>query len=112
MRVVKWGVNKETLSLLIQVTCELILSPTHLVRFGYSQLASSMGISYIAMVLPRLMWGKPLKVSQGVMLKVILGGLLRDPLSGKEDRRGVKIRSMSGRKSSLALEKGRFKHTG
>ena len=81
-------------------------------RFGYAQLASSMGISYIVMVLSRLVWGKRLKVSQGVMLKVILGGLLRDPLGGKEDRRGVKIKSMSRRKSSLALEKGRFKHTG
>ena len=44
------------------------------------------------------------------MLKVALGGLLRDPPGGKEGRRDVKIGSIR-RKGSLALEKGRFKHT-
>ena len=45
------------------------------------------------------------------MLKVILEDLFGDPLGGKEGRRGAKIGSMNRRKSSLALEKGRFKCT-
>ena len=45
------------------------------------------------------------------MLKVILGDLLRDPFGEKKGKRGVKIGSMSSRKSSLALEKGHIKHT-
>ena len=45
------------------------------------------------------------------MLKVILGDLLRDPFGEKKGKKGVKIGSMSKRKSSLALEKGRIKHT-
>ena len=49
---------------------------------------------------------------QGVMLKVVLGDLLRDLLGEKESRRGAKIGSISRRKSNLALEKGRFKRTG
>ena len=71
-----------------------------------------MRISYVAVVLLRFVWGKCPKDNLGVTLKVALGDLLGDPISGKEDRRGVKIRSMSRRKNSLALEKGRFKHTG
>ena len=47
----------------------------------------------------------------GVMLKVALGDFLSDPLGGKGDRRGVRAGSTSKRKSSLALEKGCFKHT-
>ena len=78
----------------------------------YAQLASFMGISYVAVVLPRLVRGKSLKANQGVMLKMVRGDLVGDLLGGKEGRRGVKIGSMSRRKSSLALEKGRFKHTG
>ena len=35
-----------------------------------------------------------------------------DPLGGREGRKGVKIGSMSRRKSSLALEKSHFKHIG
>ena len=46
------------------------------------------------------------------MSKVALEDLLKDPLGGKEGGRGTKIGSMSKRKSSLALEKGCFKHTG
>ena len=38
--------------------------------------------------------------------------LLGDPFGGKEGRRGVKIGSLSRRKSSPVLEKGRIKHTG
>jgi len=45
------------------------------------------------------------------MLKVALGDLFGDPLSGKEGRRDAKIGSMSRRKGSRALEKGRFKRT-
>ena len=41
------------------------------------------------------------------MLKVALGGLHKDPLGGKEDRKDAKIGSM--RKGSSALEKGHFK---
>ena len=43
------------------------------------------------------------------MLKVVLGGLLRDPPGGKEGRRDAKMGSM--RKGSLALKKGCFKRT-
>ena len=43
---------------------------------------------------------------------MVPGDLLRDPFGGKEGRRGMKIGSMSRRKSSPALEKGRIKHTG
>ena len=44
------------------------------------------------------------------MLKVALGGLLRDPPGGKEGKRDAKIGSLR-RKGSLALEKGRLKRT-
>ena len=71
-----------------------------------------MGIFYVAVVRLRLAWEKCLKVIQGVMLKVVLGDLLKDPLGRREGRRGVKIGSMSRRKSSPASEKGRIKHTG
>ena len=64
------------------------------------------------MVLPRFMRGKYSEDNQGVTLKVALGDLLGDPVGGKEGRKGVKTRSMSRGKSSLVLEKGRFKHTG
>ena len=56
--------------------------------------------------------GKCLEVNREVMLKVALGGLLEDPLGGKEGKRGVKIGSMSKRKNSPALEKGRIKLIG
>lgn len=46
------------------------------------------------------------------MLRVALGGLLGDPLGGKEGRRGAKIGSTSRRKGSMALEKGCFKCIG
>ena len=69
------------------------------------------GISYVAVVLRRLVRGKCLKLNQGVMLKVVLEDLFGDPLGRKEGRRGAKIGSMNRRKSSLALEKGRFKRT-
>ena len=69
-----------------------------------------MGISYIAVVLPRLTQGKCLKVDQEVMSKMVLRDLLRDLLGKKEGKRGVKIGSMSRRKSNPALEKGRIKH--
>ena len=46
------------------------------------------------------------------MLKVVLGDLLEDLLGGRGGKRGVKIRSVSRRKSSSALEKGRFKRIG
>ena len=89
-----------------------ILSLVHIVEFGYAQLAPSVGISYEVVVLLRHARGKCLEVNQGVMLKVVLGGLLGDPLGGKEDRIGTKIGSISRRKGSSALEKGHFKHTG
>ena len=56
--------------------------------------------------------GKCLKDGQGVKLKVVLGDLLRDLLGEKEGKRGVKIGSMSKRKSSSTLEKGCIKLTG
>ena len=46
------------------------------------------------------------------MLKVVLGDLLEGLLGRRGDRKGVKIGSMSRKKGSPALEKGRFKHTG
>ena len=72
----------------------------------------SVGISYVVVVLSRLTRGKCLKVGRGVMLKVVLGDPLGDLLGEKEGKRGMKIGSMSRRNSSLALKKGRIKHTG
>ena len=46
----------------------------------------------------------------GVMLKVALGGLFKDPPGGKEGRRDTKKGRM--RKGNPALAKGRFKRTG
>ena len=69
-------------------------------------------ISYVVVVLLRFVRGKFPKDNLGVTLKVALGDLLGDPISRKEDRRGVKTVSMSKGKSCLVLEKGRFKHTG
>ena len=43
------------------------------------------------------------------MLKVVLEDLLGDLPSEREDIKGVKIEIISGKKSSLALEKGRIK---
>ena len=54
---------------------------------------------------------KCLEVNQGVMLKMALGGLPRDPPGRKEGRRVTKIGSMR-RKGSPALEKGCFKRIG
>ena len=71
-----------------------------------------MGISYVTVVLPRLMWGKCLKDGGGVMLKAVIGDLLGDLLYEKKGKRGMKIGSMSGRKSSPALEKGCIKLIG
>ena len=67
-------------------------------------MAPFVGISYIVVVLPRLTRGKCLKVDQEVMLKMVLGDLLGDLLGEKEGKRGVKIGSMSRRKSNPALE--------
>ena len=56
--------------------------------------------------------GKCLEIRLGVMLKVVLECLHKDPLRGKEEgRKNAKIGGMR-RKGSPALEKGRFKHTG
>ena len=63
------------------------------------------------MVLLRFVQGKFPKDNLADTLKVALGDLLGDPIGGKEGRIGVKTRSMSKGKSSLVLEKGRFKHT-
>ena len=62
-----------------------------------------MGISYIAVVLLRLAQGKCSKDSQGVMLKVVLGDLLGNLPGEKEGKRGMKIGSISGKKSNPAL---------
>ena len=67
-----------------------------------------MGISYVAVVLPRFIRAKCLRDTLGVMPKVALGDLLGDPLGRKESRRGAKTRSMAKRKSSLVLGKGSF----
>ena len=45
------------------------------------------------------------------MLKVVLEDLLGDLPSEREDIKGVKIEIISGKKSNLALEKGRIKRT-
>ena len=55
--------------------------------------------------------GKCLKHGQGVMLKVVLGDILGDLLGEREGQKGVKVGSMSRRKSSSALEKGHIKLT-
>ena len=72
-------------------------------------MAPSVGISYIDVVLPRLVREKCWKFNQGVMLKVVLGDLFENPLGEKEGRKGAKIGSMNRRRSSMALEKGCFK---
>ena len=87
------------------------ISPVRQAKVGYSQLALSVGISYVAVILPRFVRGKCPKDNLGVTLKVALGDLRGDPFGGKEGKRGAKIESMSKAKSSLVLEKGRFKHT-
>ena len=46
------------------------------------------------------------------MLKVVLRGLLKDLLGERKGIRGVKIKIMSKKKSSSALEKGQIKHVG
>ena len=74
-------------------------------------MALSVGISYVAVVLLRLTWGKCLKGGQGITLRAVLGDLPCDLLGEKEGKRGVKIRSMSRRKSSPTLEKGRIRPT-
>ena len=89
-----------------------ILILVHIVEFGYVQLAPSVGISYIAAVLPRIEQARCPRDDLGVMLKVALGDFLDDPLGEKGDRKGMRAGSTSKRKSSLALEKGRFKRTG
>ena len=63
------------------------------------------------MVLLRFVRGKCSEDNQGVTLKVALRDLFGDPIGGKEGKRGIKTGSMSRGKSSLVLEKGRFKHT-
>ena len=45
-----------------------------------------------------------MRVSQGVMLKMALGGLHEDPHGGKGGRKGAKIRSMR-RKGSRPLRR-------
>ena len=70
-----------------------------------------MGISYKAVVRPRLTPEKCLKDVQRVTLKMPWGGLLGDPLSEKEGRSDVKIRSIKS-KGSPAWEKGHFKRIG
>ena len=74
-------------------------------------MAPSVGIFYIAMVLPRHIRGKYPKVKQGVMLKVVPGDLFGSLIGGRGDRKGAKIGNMSRRKGNSALKKGRFKCT-
>ena len=70
----------------------------------------SVGISSVAVVLPRFVWGKCPKDNQEVTLKVALEDLFRDPISGEEGKRSVKTGSMNRGKSNPILEKGHSKH--
>ena len=79
--------------------------------FWHAQLAPSVGISYKFVVRPRLTPKKCLKDVQGVMLKVLLGGLLEDLPGESRGTKDMKIGIVSERKNNLALEKGRIKHT-
>ena len=72
----------------------------------------SVGISYVAVVLLRFVWGKYPEDNQEVTLKVALGDLLRDPISREEGKKGVKTGSMNRGKSNPILEKGHSKHIG
>ena len=74
-------------------------------------MAPPVGISYKAVVRSKLTPGKCLKDVQGVMLKVTIGGLLRDLPSEREGTRGVKIGIVSERKNDPTSEKGCIKHT-
>ena len=75
-------------------------------------MAPPVGISYVTVVLSRLVQGKYLKDGQGVILKVVLGDLLGDLLGEKEGKTGMKIGIVSGKKSSPTLQKGHIKLTG
>ena len=74
-------------------------------------MASSVEISYKVVARPRLTPGKCLKDIQGVMLKVLLGGLLGDLPGGSGGTKGVKTGTVSERKNGPALEKGCTRHT-
>ena len=70
-----------------------------------------MGISYTCGSTGTHIQGECPGGKQEVMLRVALEDPLGDPVGGKGGKRGAKIGSMSKGRSSLALEKGRFKHT-
>lgn len=63
-----------------------------------------MGISYVAVVLPRPTQGKCLKDNREVTLKVALENLLGDLASRKEGGNNEKIGNMSREKSGLVLK--------
>ena len=86
------------------------ISPSTL--FWRAQLAPSVGISYKVVVRPRLTPKKCLKDVQGVMLKVLLGGLLEDLPGESRGTKYMKIGIVSERKNNPALKKGHIKHTG
>ena len=77
--------------------------------------------------LPRITWSRKLKptiqVSYepknptmggtiGAVLRADPRGPLEGPLGGSEDRKDVRTESANRRRNSLALEKGRIKHSG
>ena len=94
----------------IQIGCEPNQT-NPLAHLGCLQLASYVGISFVAVVQPRLTQGKCLKDDWGVMLRVVLGDLLKDLPSEKEGTKSIKIGIVSEKKISLVLKKGRIKLT-
>ena len=79
--------------------------------FWCAQLASSVGISYKAVVQLRLTLRKFLEGVQKAMLKAVRWDLLGGLRYENEGIKGVKIGIISKRKNCLALEKARTKHT-
>ena len=68
-----------------------------------------MGISYIAVVRPRLANRKCSGDDWRVLLKVAQWDHFGDPCGGSKGKKGAKIGSVNMRKNSLALERGHTK---
>ena len=70
------------------------------------------GISYKAVVRPRLANKRCPGDDQRVLLKMVQWDSLGDPRGGSKGKKGMKIGSMNTRKNSLTLERGHTKQTG
>ena len=70
-------------------------------KIGYVQLAPSVGISYLAIVLQRFKQGRCLRGIQWVTLLVALEGLLEALVSEKRGTREMKTEDMNGKENIL-----------